>query len=210
MVNKTVCNVNAYSEAINTFKEKIPLEMAEKAGAIFDAGRNIIKLLYFNTPVEISFPTGEIQSHGGLELTRNDKVLILQYLTAACGLLPKNIWISFLQLPGGPHHHTPFVIDGIKPIAKMYGDRIDAFKSRAAEFGAVETKLGDYGVVISVFPYIPLAVCLWAGDEEFAANANILFDITAPLHLTTAALWVLGIEASRKLRGVQGQQYSRE
>lgn len=52
-----------------------------------------------------------------------------------------------------------------------------------------------------------MAFVLWSGDDEFAPQANILFDAAAPLYLTTAALWVLGVEVSRKLRGTEGQQY---
>ncbi len=203
-----MCDVNAYSEAIKEFRDRDPLEMTRKAGAEYDHEGRKILLKYLNEPVEVDFPIGEIRGGETLNLVKNDKVLILQYLTFSCGLHPKGTWVSFIQLPDGPHHHAPFVMEAITPLARDFGDRTELFKLAAAGFGGKEASLGDCGTIIPVFANLPLAVCLWEGDEEFAPNANILFDVTAPLHLTTAALWVLGVEVSRKLRGIVGQQYS--
>ena len=202
-----MCNINAYSEAIKLFKEKNPGEMAKNAGAAFNKEKDLISLTYMGCPVEVQYPTGEIWS-ASLPLVKNDKVLILQYLTGSCGAHPKGDWISFIQLPGGPHHHAPFVLEAINPLAETFGERIEEFSELVRSFGADEIEMGDYGVKISVFPLIPMAVCLRRGDEEFQPGANVLFDSNANLHLTTAALWVLGIELSRKLCGIGGQQFS--
>ena len=115
-----------------------------------------------------------------------------------------------MQLPDGPHHHAPFVAEAIKPLADTFGrgsHNLDMFRAMTAKFSAQSIDMADCGAVIPVFPKLPLAVCIWTGDDEFEANANILFDSTAPLHLTTAALWVMGAEVSRKLRHTNGQQY---
>jgi hypothetical protein len=36
--------------------------------------------------------------------------------------------------------------------------------------------MGDVGVKIQAFPFIPLALILWRGDAEFPAEGNLLFD----------------------------------
>ena len=199
-------NISAYTEAIRIFKKKNPPEMAANAGGSYDES-GVIRLKYLNAEIEVNYPSGEIRSDLGL--VKNDKVLILQYLTSSCGAAPRNSWISFIQLPDGPHHHGPFVMEAINPLAVKFGENPDEFIKQVHRFGAVETELGDYGVIIPVFNNVPLALCLWQGDEEFPAGANILFDVTAPLHLTTAALWVMGVEISGKIRGIVGQQYSK-
>ncbi|MGB9791761.1 MAG: DUF3786 domain-containing protein [Thermacetogeniaceae bacterium] len=40
---------------------------------------------------------------------------------------------------------------------------------------------------------------LWLGDEEFPATANMVFDSAAPSHLSTASLYVLGVNVTRRL-----------
>ncbi len=200
--------INAYTEAVKKFMSGDPAKMAKNAGATYDPAEAKITLKYLGTEVEIEVPTAAIKVAAPWEPVVNDRVLILQYLSSACRIPPQENWVSFLQLPGGQHHHNPFVSEAITPLAEEFGSRVGEFKKRVADLGAREIKMGDFGAVIPAFPHLPLAVCLWQGDDELAARANILFDLTAPLHLSTAALWVLGVEVSRKIRGVVGQQYS--
>ena len=35
---------------------------------------------------------------------------------------------------------------------------------------------GDAGYILPVFPFLKIAVLFWDGDEEFQAQANMLFD----------------------------------
>ena len=35
---------------------------------------------------------------------------------------------------------------------------------------------GDVGYILPVFPFLEIAVLFWDGDEEFPAQANMLFD----------------------------------
>lgn len=201
---------NALSEALRMFKEKSAVEMAKCSGAHYSTSDNKLYLKYLNSPIEVDYLTGEITSQGLWKLTQNDKVLILQYLVFSCGVKPRESWITFLQLPDGPHHHALFVSEAIKPLAERFGQNLNEFKNQLSLFGAEEISLGHCGVVVTAFPNIPLAIGLWQGDDEFEANANILFDITAPMHLSTAALWVLGIEMSHKLRNTVCQQFINE
>lgn len=202
-----MCGINAYSEAVKLFKEKDPMDMARKSGATYQMDSHTFSFKYFGQKVMVKFPDGEITCDSEMELMKNDKVLIIQYLVSSCGVKARDSWISFLQLPNGPHHHVPFINEAINPVAEEYGSNLDRFSQRLSELRAEMIKMGDIGAVVHAFPNIPIAVCLWKGDEEFPAKANILFDITAPLNLTTAALWVLGVELSRKLTRTVGQQY---
>ena len=200
-------SINVYSEAIKIFGEQDPVVMAAKGGAVYDRETRKIRLQYLNTFVEVDFPTGEVHTDGET-LTRNEIVVILHYLASDSGVKPRDSWISFIQLPDGPHHHNPFVIEALKPLAEDFGEYPELFKERVLGIGGLANGMGDFGATVCVFPNLPIAVCLWAGDDEFPGNANILFDIMAPLHLTTADLYVLGIEISRKIRQVSGQQFA--
>jgi len=203
-------DINVYTEAVRLFAAADPGEMAAKAGAVYEEPAKVINLKYLGYDVTVKHPSGKMQWALQETTAINDRVLILQYLQQSCGVPPRGNWISFMQLPDGPHHHAPFVAEAVKPLADIFGlgrHNLDMFKARTTKFSANLIDMGDCGVLIPVFPKLPLAVCIWTGDDEFEANANILFDSTAPLHLTTAALWVMGVEVSRKLRNTDGQQY---
>jgi hypothetical protein len=129
----------------------------------------------------------------------NDRTIILQYLCGASGLPPRGRWLSFLELPDGDHHYAPFQTDASNPLARTYGARFAEFRHAALTLGGREIELGDLSYSIPALPKLPLAVVLWEGDEEFPARSNILFDAVAPTHLTTAALWILGIELAHKM-----------
>lgn len=200
-------NIDVYSEALRIFGEKDPAFMAAQSGGVYDRQSHKIRLKYVNINIEVDYPTGEIETEEKENLTKNERVFILQYLTNACGVNPRGSWLSFIQLPDGAHHQTPFVLEAIKPLAEEFDKRPDDFKERILSLGGTENGMGDFGVTLTVFPKIQIAVALWAGDDELPANANILFDVSAPLHLTTAQLYVMGIEISRKILGVSGQQF---
>lgn len=198
--------INVYSEAKKIFCSKDPREMAKNSGSRFDNSSNVFNLDYMGNSVRVKYPDGQIITENW-ELVKNDVVLILQYLTSSCGARPRETWIPFLQLPDGPHHHIPLVNEALNPLAEKFGQEPELFRLKLREFNAVEIKMGHIGGVIPVFPLLPLAICMWEGDDEFPAKFNILFDMTASLHLSTASLWVLAVELSRKLRNVVGQQF---
>lgn len=199
-------SVEVFSKALKVFERQDPAVMAAKAGAEYNQETRKIRLWYVDIFLEVEFPTGEIHTNGEI-LSRNEKLLIIHYLISACGVSPRDSWLSFIQLPDGPNHHNPFVLEAIKPLAEVFGEKLGLFKERVLALGGKANGMGDFGATIRVFPKIKIAVCLWAGDDEFPGNANILFDITTPLHLKTDELYVLGIEISRKIRRVSGQQF---
>jgi hypothetical protein len=43
-----------------------------------------------------------------------------------------------------------------------------------------------------VLPRLKLAIAMWAGDEDFPAQARVLFEATAPHYLSTDGLAILG------------------
>jgi len=51
---------------------------------------------------------------------------------------------------------------------------------------------GDIGVVLEAFEKVPVMVILWRADEEFGADANLLFDKSITEILCTEDIVVLG------------------
>lgn len=193
-----MCNIiDAYHEAVKKFRELEPGDITLRSGAVYDEERKIFLLSYFGQEHEID-REGRV-TFRGQEVPYNDRTLILQYLCSASGLPPRGKWLSFLELPDGRHHYAPFQTDGTIPLARHFGQKPGEFSKAARNLGGRPIELGDAGYEIPALPKLPLAVILWEGDEEFPAQTNILFDSVAPTHLTTAALWVLGVELATKM-----------
>ena len=51
---------------------------------------------------------------------------------------------------------------------------------------------GDAAVELSYFPCVPITCIVWKGDEEFPAEASVLFDETADLFFSAEDMAVAG------------------
>lgn len=191
----------AYQEALKEFLAGDPLQMAERSGAIFHAETKTFSLNYCNQIYQLNHQTGNIAAVQGGEAAISDQILFYQYLVQASGLPLADKWISYLELPNGEHHYVPFKLEAMVPLAKTFGYNLSAFKDAAQRIGGLEIKMGHLGYKIPALPRIPIAVALWEGDEEFPPSANVIFDASAKNYLTPAALYVLGINVTRKMCG---------
>ncbi|KJS16243.1 MAG: hypothetical protein VR69_10220 [Peptococcaceae bacterium BRH_c4b] len=194
-----MCNpMNAYQETVKRFLLLDHSDVVLRSGV--SCANGFYTIDYFNSKYKVG-ESGKVflADSPGEEVPFNDRTIILQYLCEASGLPPRNRWLSFLELPEGEHHYVPFQIDATNPLARIFGDKPDAFRRAAAALGGRQIDLGDISFSIPALPKLPLAVALWEGDEDFPSRSIILFDAVAPFHLTTAALWVLGVELAHKM-----------
>lgn len=207
-----MCNpINAYQESVKRFAKIDPVDAAARAGAVYDGLNKRFEIIYMGKYYRVDLAGRVWQADKpGEEVPFNDRTIIIQYLCEASGLPPRGNWISFLELPDGAHHYVPFQTDATGPLAEMFGGCPVKFSAAAEQCGGKPIKLGDYSFYIPALPKLPLAVVLWEGDEEFAARSAILFDSVSPAHLTTAALWVLGVELARKMIACQDEQKGSE
>ncbi|MFA5147391.1 MAG: DUF3786 domain-containing protein [Candidatus Omnitrophota bacterium] len=107
-------------------------------------------------------------------------IIILHYLIhkLRMGELPPPAgeWIDFRQIDGGEGYYASFKKRTIDVIARKYGERPEQLMEAAKRLNGKEAALGDIGVVIEAFQRVPVGLVFWKGDEEFAPEANILFD----------------------------------
>ena len=65
-------------------------------------------------------------------------------------------------------------------------------------------EMGDAAFAFDVMPRVSLAVVWWAGDDEFPANATVLFDSASSRYLPTDGLAIVGRMLCRKLAKLAG------
>lgn len=196
----------AYLDALREFTRKDPQLMADLAGGQYITDE-YIEIMYLGQVCRVTYPDGNVSIDAWPNLPHEELILILQYLSGASGLPLRERWLSFLELPGGPHHFAPFQQEAIFPLAKTFGNNANAFIMAAKDLGGSDTAMGHAGAVIPVLPKIPLAFMLWTADDEFPATANILFDASSETYLPTASLYMLGIAAASRLMAA-GRQSS--
>ncbi|MFC1805065.1 DUF3786 domain-containing protein [Candidatus Omnitrophota bacterium] len=105
-------------------------------------------------------------------------ILILHYLAQKLKGLPAltNQWASFKELFRIEGYAAAFRKRSIEPIIRKYGSNPQGLLDVLDRLPAKRVDQADIGIIIEVFTGVPALVELWRGDEEFAAEANILFD----------------------------------
>ena len=110
------------------------------------------------------------------EIPIQEQILILHYmLSPAPPLLTEN-WVSYREIPGASFYYSAFVKRAVDPLKKVFGQNVDGLLRAGEILGGKTIDTGDVGYEFRLFPNIPVRLTLWAGDEEFPAEANIVFD----------------------------------
>jgi len=105
-------------------------------------------------------------------------ILLLHYLIGSSKnkYAPSGEWVSFKEMESGQFYYPAFYEGAIKPIIKKYGQDPGKLSEALKKFKGKDIGTGDAGIEISVFPDVPVRIVLWKGDEEFEAEATMLFD----------------------------------
>ncbi len=80
----------------------------------------------------------------------------------------------------------------------MFGSNVDGLRKAVDRLGgtAIESSGAVFGV--TPLPYAPMQLIVWEGDEEFPAEANILFDATVGDYLSPEDVaWLAGMVVYR-------------
>ena len=105
-------------------------------------------------------------------------VLILHYLEKKLKGLPdlSKEWISFQDIPESLGYYPVFKKRAIEPILRKYGAKPVAMLEKWTLLNAKKVEYGDVGIIIEAFEKVPLLITFYLADQEFAPDANVLFD----------------------------------
>ena len=190
----------AYRKAVAALAGQDPAEVALRRGAAC-RGRDL-QLPFFGQPVEIDLPEradGEALFQPA-ELALTEKILILHYLGwgTAAEAPGSGRLVSFQQLAGASFYEPAYRKRGPARIARRFGQDTAGFARACRALGWTEEKLGDAAFGGPVLPLLRCVAVLHRGDEEFPAEANLLFDERTAQLLPLEDVAVLaGLVASR-------------
>lgn len=191
--------INAKKIAVEKLVQASIHEIAFFSG--FEAVNNTnFRIPFLDRIVQVNFPDFEFSDIGNkdAEIPIQEQVLILHYMTAMKPVLPAGKWIAYREIPGASFYFSAFVKRAIDPLKKVFGNNIVAFEHAAGQLKGKSVDIGDSGFAFSVLPKIPLQIILYKGDEDFAPEANILFDSTVAAFLSPEdAAWLAGMVVYR-------------
>jgi hypothetical protein len=119
------------------------------------------------------------------------ELLVLTYLNQAVATPTDGTWISEKDLPGGSlFFRGPHALP-LQPLLARFGGDLPAFRRAAEALGGRGLPYGDAAYAFTALPRIPAGCVLWAGDEEFPARVNMLFDRSLARHLPLDAVLAL-------------------
>lgn len=121
-------------------------------------------------------------------------ILILHYLMQKLKGLPAltEEWVAFREFSGIEGYYPTFRARAIEPIIRKYGSSPEGLLEVLDRLPAKRVSQGDVGIVIEAFAGVPVLITLWAGDEEFGPEANMLFDKSVTSIFCTEDIVVLG------------------
>jgi hypothetical protein len=118
-------------------------------------------------------------------------LFLIHYLLGATTAEPTGEWISEKDMPGGvtffrgPHAvPTEFITNTI-------GDNLDQFRKKCESLGGTPIDMGDAAYSFTITDKVPLAILYWIGDEDFPAEAKLLYDRTITEHLELDGVYAL-------------------
>ncbi|MDW7650817.1 MAG: DUF3786 domain-containing protein [Bacillota bacterium] len=181
----------ALSVSRKNLAAKDPEEMAAKSGCPYIQPTASFTVVCLDHPFTVTYPEGVVKYRDtDLEPYFVLQIVMLNYLSRADGTPLTYEYIPYRNLEGGNAYFGAFQKTAIAPLAETFGKDPHKLLEAAKPFGGIPYTPGSgTGVVLYLLPRVPLLYKVWPGDDEFAAQANILFDsgLNHYLHTEDAA-----------------------
>jgi hypothetical protein len=173
--------IDDYKAACRLAREKLAAEPFERllARSGFESvEEGAFCVPFLNRIYRLSYPEFEFgeEPHDAREVPLQEQVLILHYLEADLPAMRFDDWVAYREIQGATFYFGAFVKRAVDPLRKVFGQDGEGFRRAADRLKGVPLEVGDAGFEFRVFPRVPVRLVLYAGDEEFPAEANILFE----------------------------------
>ncbi|CAN2041670.1 DUF3786 domain-containing protein [Candidatus Magnetomoraceae bacterium gMMP-15] len=145
----------------------------------------------------VSFPEFEFSAKDEKEVPIQEQVLILHYMMGQ-DVPETGRWVAYREIKGASFYFSAFVKRAIDPLKKVFGQQKDLLIKTAKHLNGKKIDTGDAGLKFCPFPHVPIQIILWEEDEEFPAEANILFqDNIAEVLSAEDIAWMSGMVVYR-------------
>jgi hypothetical protein len=106
-------------------------------------------------------------------------------------------WVPFRELRGASPFAMAFENHVLVPLALTFTGQTEKLSQAYQALGGSNLSHSDAGGLVNAFDCLPVKFLFWDGDDEFPAQANILYDVSAIdfIHVeSTVSIAMEGIE----------------
>ena len=103
------------------------------------------------------------------------QTFLLRYLLECKEVAWRGEWKTFREMPWGELYIKPYTGRVLTRAAYTFSFKLDAFRKAAEKMGATPVKHGDAGFLFDLIGGYQMQIMIWAGDEEFPPNAQVLY-----------------------------------
>ena len=160
-------------QAGERFQAGDPAEMAARCGLPYDGERRAVDITLLGETFSVSHPDFTIT--GPSPLTNAERILFLRYLLDGRKSQPLGQYLTYRDFPWGEVYLQQFTGRCIKRFAFSYGSRLDLLEKIMEKLPAKKLSRSDCGWELELMEGLTIQFLLWAGDEEFPPNAQIMF-----------------------------------
>lgn len=149
-----------------------------------EADEEFLYIIYFSKKFRIDRKNGFITEDGkspGFDTVMN--IYNTFYYSAAHPVASGNL-VAFRQVKRVYPFEAAYRRTIISRLQELFSGKTEELRKACEALGGTLLPQGDVGYVLPVFPFLNIAVLFWDKDEEFEAQANMLFDseITEFMH----------------------------
>lgn len=177
-----------------------PNAVIRRTRCSFDAKHNCYTLPVWNSVCAIYPEEARVEwVKGFAPLHDYFGLFAVHYLLSSRDIPPAGIWVSEKDMPGGAtFFRGPHAIP-TQLIAGKANNSGSIFQELCHRHGGTPLDMADHAAVFSITDRIPVAVLYWAGDDEFPAEAKLLFDKTLTSHFVLDIIFALAVGVAEEL-----------
>lgn len=168
-----------------------PLEIARKAGVLFDEKESAFSFVSLGKQIRVAYPGFQVE--GALEEWH--ELVILHYLEMADGTPLSGDLITFGQLPQGLVRGGETDRETEKTLGEYFGDgQVEKITEICERLGAkIAESKADFTAVFEFLPRYPVTMNLWFADDEFPGTGKFLLDSSAGHYLSVEDAVTVGM-----------------
>jgi len=181
--------------------EVAPDSLCKNKGCTYNPSDESYSLALWNLQHTLN-PKAKTISSSGLSGYVNHEyydLFVIYYLLKVRPEIITGEWISEKDLAGGPTFFRGPHLIPTQLVSDTFINDIERFEGRCRKLGGTPVEMGDSAFTFQISPEIPVTVLYWVGDEDFPAEAKILYDRSIEDILTLDIIYALAVEICHRL-----------